>query len=186
MSDWADLENSLDAAARRGETIRFWWRDDDAGRSHPALYRLLDLAERQAAPIAVAVVPAWLESETQGTIAGAAQATVLQHGYAHVNHAAKRAKSIELGGREPEQILDELREGFGILEDAFGSAYLPVLVPPWNRIDKALVPTLKSIGYTGLSVYGPRRALEAAPGVGLVNTHLDPVDWRGTRGFLGE
>ena len=186
MSDWADLANSLDAAARRGETIRFWWRDDDAGRSHPALNRLLDLAERQAAPIALAVVPSWLDPETQGTIAGAPQATVLQHGYAHTNHAGKGAKSIELGGRKPEPILDELREGFGILEDAFGSAFLPALVPPWNRIDKALFPSLKSIGFTGLSVFGPRRALEAAPGVGLVNTHLDPVDWRGTRGFIGE
>ena len=186
MSGWADLERSLDAAARRGETIRFWWRDDDAGRSHPALHRLLDLAERQAVPIALAVVPAWLEPQAQGTIAGAAQATVLQHGYAHVNHAARGAKSIELGGREPEQVVDELSEGFGILEDAFGFAFLPVLVPPWNRIDEGLFPSLGTVGYTGLSVYGPRRALEAAPGVGLVNTHLDPVDWRGTRGFLGE
>lgn len=186
MSDWADLETTLDAAARRGETIRFWWRDDDAGRSHPALHRLLDLAERQAAPIALAVVPAWLEAEAQGTIAGAAQVTVMQHGYAHTNHAGQGAKSIELGGRPAEQILDGLREGFGILADAFGSAFLPVLVPPWNRIDEALFPKLRAIGYHGLSVYGPRPALEAAPGVGLVNTHLDPVDWRGSRGFLGE
>ena len=186
MSSWADLETTLDAAARRGETIRLWWRDDDAGRDHPALHRLLDLAERQSAPLALAMVPAWLESEAQGAVAASAQVTVLQHGYAHVNHARKGSKSIELGGRTAELIVDELRRGFAMLEDAFGAAFLPVLVPPWNRIDDTLLPHLKSVGFRGLSVYGPRGSAEIAPGVGLVNTHLDPVDWRGTRGFLGE
>ncbi len=186
MSSWADFETVLDAATGRGETIRFWWRDDDAGRDHPALYRLLDLTQRQSLPLALAVVPAWLEPGAQGIIAGAAQITVLQHGYAHINHAGEGKKSIELGGRQPGEILAELRRGLGILEDAFGSAFLPVLVPPWNRIDEAIFPSLRANGYCGLSVYGPRQAVEIAPGVGLVNTHLDPVDWRGTRGFLGE
>jgi hypothetical protein len=186
LSSWTQLEAALDAAARRGETIRLWWRDDDAGRDHPALYRLLDLAERHSTPLALAVVPAWLEPPAQGMIAGGAQVTVLQHGFAHANHAKKPAKPIELGGREAEAVLDELRQGFGILEDAFGSAFLPVLVPPWNRIDAVLFPFLERSGYRGLSVYGPRSGLEVAPGVRLLNTHLDPVDWHGTRGFIGE
>ncbi len=186
MSSWAALETALDDATGRGETIRFWWRDDDAGRDHPALHRLLDLAQRQDLPLALAVVPAWLDPGAQGIIAAGAQVTVLQHGWAHVNHAGKGKKSIELGGRAPEEILTELRRGLAILEDAFGSAFLPVLVPPWNRIDSAIFPSLGTNGYCGLSVYGPRKADEIAPGVGLVNTHWDPVDWRGTRGFLGE
>ena len=186
MSGWLELETTLDAAARRGETIRLWWRDDDAGRAHPALYRLLDLAERHSAPLALAVVPAWLEPEAQGSIAAATQVTVLQHGFAHTNHAEAGAKSIELGGRPVDEIVLELREGFSILEDAFGSSFLPVLVPPWNRIDKTLFTRLRLGGYSGLSVYGQREGLEASAGVRLVNTHVDPVDWRGTRGFLGE
>ncbi|MGI9436564.1 MAG: polysaccharide deacetylase family protein [Geminicoccaceae bacterium] len=186
MSSWDQLGTALDAAARRGETIRFWWRDDDAGREHPALSRLMDLAERKAAPLALAVVPSWLEPQAQGCIAASAQVTVLQHGFAHANHAGEGAKSIETGGREPETVLEELKQGLGILADAFGAAFLPVLVPPWNRIDAALYPHLETAGYRGLSVYGTRTAPEILPGVGLVNTHVDPVDWRGTRGFVGE
>ncbi len=186
MSSWADLEAALDATASVGETIRFWWRDDDAGRNHPALYRLLDLAQRQTIPLSLAVVPDWLEADAQGVIAACAQATVLQHGYRHTNHAKPDAKSIELGGRQVEAILGELSLGHGILEDAFGAAFLPVLVPPWNRVDPGLFEHLNSAGYCGLSVYGRRKASIVAPGVGLVNTHLDPVDWHGTRGFLGE
>lgn len=186
MTDWAQLETALDAVAGRGETIRFWWRDDDAGENSPALARLLETAERLNLPLALAVVPAWLQPDVQGQIAASPETTVLQHGYAHVNHAKKDAKSIELGGRGLDPILEELRQGFTILEDAFGAAFLPVLVPPWNRIDTSLYPHLRQGGYAGLSVFGRRADAEIEEGVALVNTHIDPVDWRGTRGYCGD
>ena len=72
-----------------------------------------------------------------------------------------------------------------MLADAFGCAFLAVLVPPWNRLDTGLVERLTGCGFVGLSTFG-RRAGEAAPGLALINTHLDPVDWRGTRLFVGE
>ena len=186
MTGWKELDAALDAAARRGETIRFWWRDDDAGRPSPALTRLLETAERHHHPLALAVVPAWLEADVQGQIAASAEVTVLQHGYAHRNRAKKNEKSIELGGRDTDRIVRQLKKGFAILEDAFGAAFLPVLVPPWNRIDPALYAHLGEQGYRGLSVFGRRREPEIAAGVSLVNTHIDPIDWRGTRGFAGE
>jgi peptidoglycan/xylan/chitin deacetylase (PgdA/CDA1 family) len=176
----------LDAVARRGETFEFWWRDDDAGRESPALTRLLELADRQNAPLALAAVPAWLDAASQASIAASAECTVLQHGYAHVNHGKKGQKSIELGNRPVDMIAEELRTGRAILEDAFGAAFIPILVPPWNRIDRALHPHLSAWGFRGLSVFGKRADAEICPGVALVNTHLDPIDWRGTRGFVGE
>ncbi|MGI9417794.1 MAG: polysaccharide deacetylase family protein [Geminicoccaceae bacterium] len=186
MTGWKQLDTTLDAAARRGETIRFWWRDDDAGRPSPALARLLEMAERGSLPLALAVVPAWLEPDVQGQIAASAEATVLQHGYAHKNRAKKGQKSIELGARAVDGIMRDLQKGSKILEDAFGASFLPILVPPWNRIDEALYAHLHPGGYTGLSVFGKRASSEAAPDVSLVNTHVDPIDWRGTRGYLGE
>lgn len=186
MTDWQQLSSALDATAGRGEMARFWWRDDDAGEPSPALDRLLGTAERYNLPLALAVVPAWLQPDAQGQIAASREATVLQHGYAHKNHARKGAKSIELGGRANDGILKDLRKGYAILEDAFGAGFSPVLVPPWNRIDDALHPHLKSSGFTGLSVFGKRSGPEATPGLSLINTHVDPIDWRGTRGFLGD
>ena len=137
MTGWRELEATLDAIAARGEAIRLWWRDDDAGRDHPALERLLELAERRDLPLALAVVPLWLEAPVQALIAASAQATVLQHGYAHANHAPPGARSIELGGREPATIVAELSQGQAALLDAFGATFLAVLVPPWNRLDPA-------------------------------------------------
>jgi hypothetical protein len=186
MSEWHALRATLDAAAERGEAIRFWWRDDDAGRDHPALLRLLTLAEEHRLAIALAVVPAWLEAEAQALIAASGLATVLQHGFAHVDHAPAGAKAIELGARPLPAIEAELRAGHGILLDAFGETFLAVLVPPWNRIAHALVERLAACGFVGLSTFGRRTAPEAAPGLRRANCHLDPVDWRGSRLFVGE
>jgi hypothetical protein len=87
VSSWRELHAALDGAAERREGIRVWWRDDDAGRDHPALTRLLDLAECHDLPLALAVVPMWLDADGHARVAASRHATVLQHGYAHANHA---------------------------------------------------------------------------------------------------
>lgn len=186
MTGWRQLTEALDAVADRGEAIRLWWRDDDAGHGCPALGRLLDLAELCGAPVALAVVPAWLDDDAQGRIAASPQATVLQHGFAHADHAAAGAKKIELGGRDGSIILAELARGREILREAFGATFLAVLVPPWNRLDAALVDQLAACGFVGLSTFGRRRSAVEAGGLVRVNAHLDPVDWLGSRLFVGE
>jgi hypothetical protein len=186
VTSWAELQAALDGVAERGEAIRVWWRDDDAGRDHPALTRLLELAEGHDLPLALAVVPMWLDAIAHARIAASAQATVLQHGFAHADHAPPAHKSIELGGRDPDVVIAELARGRAALADAFGCTFLAVLVPPWNRLDAGLLKRLTGCGFIGLSGYGARTAPEAAPGLAQVNTHLDPIDWRGTRLFVGE
>jgi hypothetical protein len=186
VTGWAELLAALDGVAERGEAIRVWWRDDDAGRDHAALARLLELAECYDLPLALAVVPMWLDAKAQARIAASSRATVLQHGFAHANHAPPEGKSIELGGRDLETILIELERGRAVLADAFGCSFLAVLVPPWNRLDTGLIERLIGCGFVGLSGFGRRAGPEAAPGLAQINTHLDPIDWRGTRLFVGE
>jgi hypothetical protein len=186
MTSWREFEAALDAVALEGKAIRVWWRDDDAGRDHPRLERLLELAERRGLPLALAVVPVWLDEGAQARIAASAQASVLQHGFAHRNHAPAGEKSCELGGRAIAAIEAELAQGQATLVDAFGAAFLAVLVPPWNRLDGQLIGRLTACGFCGLSTYGARQASEAAAGLIQVNSHLDPIDWHGGRLFVGE
>ncbi len=40
---------------------------------------------------------------------------------------------------------------------------------------------MPALGYCGLSGFGDRAAREATPGLIQVNTHLDPIAWRGDR-----
>ena len=98
---------------------------------------------------------------TGASTSGCVRATavdVLQHGYAHINHATPNEKKVEIGPHRPAMIvLGELGTGWLALERLFGDRPLSIMVPPWNRIAPALVPTLPEIGFTGLSTFGHRR-----------------------------
>ena len=183
--NWSHLVNELDAWHAEGRFALLWWRDDDAAAPSPALDRLAGLARAHGVTAGLAIIPAlvqpvlatWLES---------VPAEVLQHGWAHRNHAAAGKKKAEFGkGRDEDAVVRELKQGFDTLRSLAGPRFQPVLVPPWNRLDPGLIPDLAHAGFRGLSMYGPRSAAEPAPGLGQTNCHVDFVDWRGGRGFVG-
>lgn len=194
MSDdagWAALARELDAWRAAGRRATFWWRDDDAGADSEALARLLALAAARRVPVALAAVPTRLTGAAGARIRRCPAAAILQHGHAHRNHAPAGHKKAEFGpSRAEAAALADLRAGRAALASSalasLGAGALPILVPPWNAIAAPLVPRLAAIGFTGLSTCGARRALHPAPGLIQVNAHVDIVDWRGTRGFVGE
>lgn len=173
---WQELDDELQAWNESGRVATLWWRDDDCVEPSAALDRLLALVERHDTPLALAVVPARMSSRLPERLAACGPGiSVLQHGFAHRNHAPAGEKSRELGPDRPRQaILDELMRGAARLLGCFApDRRLPVLVPPWNRIEPALIPALGPLGYRGLSTDGARAAPEAGPGLTRVNTHLD-------------
>jgi hypothetical protein len=186
MSSWAAVEAELVHWRDAGRDAVLWWRDDDAADASPELDRLLEQQRTHAVPLALAVVPATATPALAGRLAGAPGIDLLQHGYAHTNHApAGEGKKEELGAHRPAMIvLGELGTGRMALERLFGPDTLPVLVPPWNRIAPGLVPALPEIGYSGLSTFGLRRRAMPVSGLLQVNTHLDLIDWR-IRRFAG-
>lgn len=187
MTGWSDLDRELDIWADAGREATFWWRDDDAVEPTPALARLRELSRDHRVPLALAVIPLPAVSALAPFLLDHPTARPVQHGYAHRNHAAAGAKSTELGAARPIAFSeDDLGRGCRRMRELFGEAFLPVLVPPWNRIDPGLVQRLPRLGFRGLSTFGPRAEAEPAPGLTQVNTHLDIIDWRGSRGFVGE
>jgi hypothetical protein len=185
VSLWQAL---ADEAARwhdAGRSAELWWRDDDAADAGPALDRLLALHRATDVALALAVVPARATPALADRLAGEPGVDLLQHGYAHVNHAAAGEKKTELGPHRPAMlVLGELGTGWLALERLFAGRALPVLVPPWNRIAPGLVPTLPEIGFKGLSTFGPRRQRRLR-GLVEINAHVDLIDWHGSRGFVG-
>jgi hypothetical protein len=166
----------LDEAATEGRTLQFWWRDDDAEDVTPALERLLSLASRFDLPLALAIVPKGATGTLAARLKQETRVAVLQHGWAHANHAAESEKKIELGGTQPlSETLDELRRGRALLQSLMGEKLLPTLVPPWNRIANDVRERLPDLGFTGLSTAGP------ADTEHQVNTHLDIFAWRPAR-----
>lgn len=187
MSAWHALDEELAHWVDLGRLATLWWRDDDAIDATPALDRLLAIRARHDVALALAVIPERATGALAARLASEPKVAVLQHGYAHQNHAGAAEKKMELGPHRPAMVvLGELGTGWLAMERLFAERALPVMVPPWNRIAPALVPTLPEIGLRGLSTFGPRKRVEPVRGLRQVNTHVDPIDWRGGRGFAGE
>lgn len=186
MNAWQRLERELTAWHASGQQATLWCRDDDACRDSPALRRLLEMARINNVPVALATIPAALEPSLVDAISAFEIATVVQHGYAHRNHASQAQRSCELGTHRPVDItVAELTRGRSRLARYFGERFTPVLVPPWNRIDPAIVSRLAGAGFHGMSTFGPRTSRWAALQVAQCNTHVDLIAWRRDRAFIG-
>lgn len=186
MSGWQALDDEVGRWRDTGRDVELWWRDDDAADANVALDRLLTMHRETDVPLALAVVPARATSALADRLAGSPAVDVLQHGYAHANHALPPDKKSELGPHRPAMlVLGELGAGRLALERLFATRALPVLVPPWNRIAPALVPALPEIGFAGLSTFTARRREEPVKGLRQINTHVDLVDWKDNRTFVG-
>lgn len=188
MNAWDRLSEELDAWTAAGHAAEFWWRDDDAIDATPALERLLALRRQLNVPLALAVIPANARPALAAALRGEDGIDMLQHGYAHANHRPPGEKKAELcADRALWDIARELASGRGRMIELFGDeGWLDVMVPPWNRIDPGIVNLLPGLGYHGLTTFELRDAAEPAPGLTVVNTHVDVVDWPGTRSYGGD
>ncbi len=185
MTGWDALDRELDAWAAEGRRPVFWWRDDDATADGPALRRLLDLRRRCGAPLALAAIPALIEDSLAPLLSAEEGVELLQHGYAHRNHARPGEKKRELGDERPlSLVLDDLASGRALGRARFAEAWLPVLVPPWNRIAPEVAEALPGLGFKGLSTHG--RLPEPPAGLVQVNSHLDIMTWKPETRFRGE
>ena len=185
QAHWLGLEQELAAWTLAGEVATLWWRDDDATEVTPALEAMMRLSTEFDVPLALATVPR--DAQAGLTMALSAGACVVQHGWSHANHAPPEEKSAEFGPHRPLTIRrEELAAGRARLEQLFAGRFAPVFVPPWNRLDRALIACLPELGLTGLSTFSSRAQAEPHAALTQVNCHVDPIDWRAGGVFRGE
>ncbi len=185
MSSWRELQAELDLWQEAGRIASFWWRDDDAIAPTPELERLIKTAGTYDVPLALAIIPQAATDELAKRLERVPLANVLQHGFSHENHAPADEKKTEFGPqRTSKAMLGDIYAGAKLL--ARFSNRSAVFVPPWNRIDKKLLPALPGFGIRGISGFAPRKADDDVPGLVRVNSHIDPVNWRSGRKFIGE
>jgi hypothetical protein len=181
------LEQELDLWKESGKTATFWWRDDDAVEETPQLHLLDGLSLEMKVPVSLAVIPSGMHRSLPPYLRQRDNFIVIQHGYGHRSYALEGMKKIELGGdRSDDDIQSDLVTGRLRLDTAFGEQFIPVLVPPWNRIERRVYPALIGAGFSGVSSMWARETAYPVKGLLQVNAHLDPVNWRHGRGFVGE
>lgn len=175
-----------EALAAAPAPVQVWWRNDDVRFDSPRFARLLAVAQRQQAPVALATVPVGLRPACVQRILSCGRALVIQHGIAHVSHAAPGERPLELGGglSDPADLAAGLSAGRQRLAEAFGPKFLPMQAPPWGRIDPGVMAMLPALGFTSLSTFGRRRAPQVLPSLWQVNCHLGLHRWAAPSGPL--
>lgn len=176
------MQPLLDELARQhdaGRVVQFWLRDDDAVEPTDALERFNTLTREFLVPACLAVIPANTGKELSIYLNNDSHLSIAVHGWAHENHAPENEKKQELGAhRNLADIIAELINGFDQLKSTYPDTFTPLLVPPWNRIATSVVNELPKIGFEALSTFG----LEKPAPLRMLNTHVDLIDWKGTRG----
>lgn len=184
MSSWADLTNELAIWREQGLTLPVWWRDDDAIAPSTPLDQLLHLSDTVGLPVHLAVIPQGVTAALAERLADTS-AIPVTHGFAHVNHAPATSKKMEYGTDRPlSEIASEIGAGLVRLNELFGDRLAPMFVPPWNRIAPEVLPLLADAGYGAISTYTPRESVYACDGLIRINTHIDPINWRGDRSVV--
>lgn len=179
MTNWSPLDAELD---RLDMPLPVWWRDDDAITDTAALDRLIRMSERFGWPLHLAIIPAHADAALANRLAGASAVIPVPHGWSHVSHAPASEKNSEFGAHRPvEEMAKQAGEGRRRLADLLGEEPARMFVPPWNRVSPDLLPLLPAQGFDMISTFNAREAPKAAQGLTRVNTHLDPIDWHGSR-----
>lgn len=185
MINWQLLTDEFQCWQDAGITLPFWWRDDDAIAPTDQLETLIDIATDLNIPCHLAVIPKFATQNLAKRISTTDHIIPIIHGWAHENHAPKDQKKAEFGATRPiEDCAVDAIQSLQRLQDLFGDQLQPLFVPPWNRINPELGQHLVAIGYDALSTYGPRKSRFAAPNLIQINTHLDPIAWRGNRSLV--
>jgi hypothetical protein len=179
-NEFSPLLAELDRWAGMSQRATLWWRDDDCIEPTPALDQMMALSAAYHVPLGLAVIPARVRPALAETLKSAPSVYVLQHGYAHTNHAATGERAAEFGGQRPVVVrAAELADGWHRLADL--PRRLPIFVPPWNRYEPDIAVDVAAIGLQAISAFGSRRTLAA--GMIEANCHCDIISWKTTRGF---
>ena len=181
--DFSLLKQELSIWRAEGLRLPIWWRDDDAVDQSAALDRLIGLATTLKMPVHLAVIPKYATAALASVCSNVTVTVPMVHGWEHQNHARPWRKRSEFG-QVREGAIAEAKAGLETLRTLFGPNLLKMFVPPWNRIAAELIAELPNIGYSGLSDFNARPQRFAAPGLVRINTHVDPIFWRGGGGLV--
>ncbi|MBR71921.1 MAG: hypothetical protein CMM30_03140 [Rhodospirillaceae bacterium] len=183
---WDDLIYEINSNIDIGLPVEFWWRNDGVYSKSNDLRQLSSLASNEGVPVAISVIPEKMRDDIVFHIKNFDNHFVIQHGYAHKNHAHISEQKNELSLNRPiKDSLKDLSIGFRNLSSEFECKFLPILVPPWNRLSTQIIPHLNSLGLMGLSCLGGRNFPNPVSNIFQTNTHIDLIDWKGTNRFIG-
>ena len=127
-------------------------RNDDVWRLDGSFGAFFDFMLRQRVPIVYGVIPAKLEKDAALFLRRAKEKDpelldLVQHGYAHVNHApAGDHHKYEFGEtRTYAQQYEDIAQGMRIMRDRFGDLVTPGFIPPYHSDDANTIDAIEAL-----------------------------------------
>ncbi|MEJ5299868.1 MAG: hypothetical protein WHS38_02645 [Thermodesulforhabdaceae bacterium] len=152
---WLDrLEEIM--LSKQSKTVNIFFRADDIGIPGVAFNALCKIFRYFEVPLALAVVPAWINKKRIDQLFQMASPSETlwswhQHGWRHTNWE-KDGKKAEFGpSRTENQKWQDLWKGLNKMKEIFGNAFVPVFTPPWNRISPEVFTLLYNLGFKAIS-----------------------------------
>lgn len=180
MIDWSPLQKALARCRETQTQVPIWWRDDDAIEPTSALDHLTQLSEKTGVPIYLACIPQKTQPALSQYVRDRSALIPCVHGWSHENSAPADQKKSEFGveSRDGHEALNLALQRMKAL---FADDLFAFFVPPWNRMHFTFQHSLASLDYAGFSTFGARSGTALLP---QINTHIDPIFWRGHRGLV--
>jgi hypothetical protein len=160
------LRHTLDKAISEAEIrapVPFFFRADDIGAPSAQFSSMTLPFLRHRAPLALAVVPAWLTRNRWNSLLSLHQQDSAlwcwhQHGWRHQNHEVTGKKQEFGPSRSHGQIVKDFVSGKERLSDLMGKVFEPIFTPPWNRMGQTALDAARGLGYLAVS-----RSMGASP-----------------------
>ncbi len=128
-------------------------RNDDVWRLDESFRTFFDFMLGQKIPVVYGVIPAKLEEDAALFLRRAKEQDpdlldIVQHGYAHVNHApAGEHHKYEFGEtRTYEEQHEDIAKGMRIMQRAFGDTMTPGFIPPYHSDDAHTIDAIEALG----------------------------------------
>lgn len=150
------LVEAVDSGLERRNSLAIvFFRADDIGVPSRLFRQMMHLFQKQAVPLNLAVVPAWLTNSRWRQLHALAGDSGLfcwhQHGWRHANHETREKKGEFGDSRKRPSLQQDLLRGRLRLAALMGDHFLPVFTPPWNRCGTVTLSLLQEHGYRGIS-----------------------------------
>jgi peptidoglycan/xylan/chitin deacetylase (PgdA/CDA1 family) len=160
LPGWKEMLDETSAKMTSAALPPIFFRADDIGASSKAFDALCRLFRFYQVPLAMSVIPAWLNETRQERIFRAAPVdedlwSWHQHGWRHINWQKEGARSEFGSDRAPERIYEDILQGRTKMERIFGPNFVPVFTPPWNHFSIAALRALRKLDFKGISATAP-------------------------------
>ena len=179
------LDLELNEWSKNSNIAQIWWRDDDLHEPTVALDLLLETSSTLSFNPLLAVIP-FLTSKDLPSILISSGLGAGVHGFRHVNYEGSSKKKSEFGpSRRLQDQINDIANARQALYHLLGASVFNCFVPPWNRLSNNLIPHLPRLGFSTLSAFGDRNSELPCPNLVQINTHVDVIDWKRKRAFIG-